>query len=279
MERSTTIGIDLGGTNVRAGLVSDRGIGRKTRQAVRARGSQEEVLAQLFEVVEELGADLASGIGIGVPGLVDTTEGIVYDLINIPSWKEVPLKALLEEKFRLPVSVNNDANCFAMAEKRFGKGKNIGSFIGLIVGTGMAGGIMIDGRLYEGRNCGAGEFGMIRYLEHNLEYYSSGQFFDHFYDISAREAARRAGTGDKDAIRMWEIFGRHLGCAIEAVLYAYDPELIILGGSVGQAYPLYSRWVWEALQETPYQHSVDNLRIEVSELEDAGVLGAASLLF
>ncbi len=278
MNPSTIIGIDLGGTNVRAGLVGEDGIVRLERRTVRADGAEEEVLQQLYEVVEALTPGPVAGIGIGVPGLVDTSAGIVYDLINIPSWREVPLRALFEARFGVPVHINNDANCFALAERHFGAGRAHDTFVGLIVGTGMAGGIIIDGELYEGRNCGAGEFGMIRYRDHYLEYYCSGQFFEHFYGITGREAARRAEAGEAAAREMWQAFGRHLGYGIEAILYAYDPELIVLGGSVGRRYPLYRTWLWESLRETPYQHSVANLRLEVSALEEAGVLGAAALV-
>ena len=278
MKHAKAIGIDLGGTNMRAGLVGDQGIERLARKSVKADGSQEAVLQQLKELVTELDAGPVAGIGIGVPGLVDTSEGIVYDLINIPSWKEVPLRALFEEAFGVPVRINNDANCFALSEHYFGRGKAHDSFIGLIIGTGMAGGIIIDGQLYEGRNCGAGEFGMIRYLDHYLEYYCSGQYFDHLYGITAKEAAHRAREGDGAVLEMWETFGNHVGYAIETILYAFDPELIVLGGSVGQAYPLYRKGLWESLTDTPYQHSVSNLKIEVSDLKEAGVLGAAALI-
>ena len=278
MHPSTIIGIDLGGTNVRAGLVGEDGMVRLERRAVRADGAVEEVLDQLYEVTDALEAGRVAGIGIGVPGPVDTAAGIVYDLINIPAWREVALKELFEARYSVPVYVNNDANCFALAERHFGAGREQPSFIGLIVGTGMAGGIIIDGKLYEGRNGGAGEFGMIRYREHYLEYYCSGQFFEHFYDLTGRAAARRADDGDPEARAMWQAFGRHLGYAVETILYAYDPALIVLGGSVGMRYPLYRQWLWEALEETPYQQSVANLRIEVSALEEAGVLGAAALV-
>ena len=126
-----------------------------------------------MSTIEEVFDSAVSGIGVGVPSIVDVEKGIVYDVQNIPSWKEVHLKQLLEERFQVPVFINNDANCFAIGEKHFGKGKDHENMIGLIVGTGMAGGIIIKNQLYNGYNCGSGEFGMIPYLEHNYEYYSS----------------------------------------------------------------------------------------------------------
>lgn len=277
MQQYPIIGIDLGGTNVRAGLVGPGGIERMAEQRIDAQGSVEKVLGQIYEVIDRLEAPAIAAIGAGVPGPVDTATGTVYDLINIPAWREVPLKALLEKRYRAPAYVNNDANCFALGERHFGQGRDCASFIGLIIGTGMAGGIILNGKLYEGRNCGAGEFGMIRYLDHFYEYYASGQFFDHAYGIGGKEAAQRARQGEPEALAMWQAFGVHVGRAFETILYAYDPERIILGGSVGKSFALYEKWVWETLRDFAYQHSVTNLQISVSQLEQPGVLGAAGL--
>lgn len=277
MESLRVIGIDLGGTNVRAGLVGTAGIEHLTEQRIDAQGSAEHVLEQIYEVVDQLDIGRATGIGIGVPSVVDTTKGIVYDVVNIPAWKEVAVKSLLEDRYGLPTWVNNDANCFALAEQHFGAGRGMSSFIGLIIGTGMAGGVIIDGKLYEGRNCGAGEFGMMGYLDHYYEYYSSGQFFSNVYGISGKEAAQRAQQNDPTAIAMWQEFGGHLGRAFEAILLAYDPELIVLGGSVGKAFDLYEHWVWETLRHFPFPNSVTNLQICSSTLEEPGLLGAAAL--
>ncbi|MDX1908599.1 MAG: ROK family protein [Bacteroidia bacterium] len=271
------IGIDLGGTQVRAGLVGPDGLIRLASREITSQGSQETVMAQVMEVVTQLEAPAAAGIGIGVPGLVDLEAGVVFDVMNIPAWREVPVKTLLEARFGVPVAVNNDANCFALAEAYFGAGRGVSSFVGLIIGTGIAGGIIIGGQLYAGRNCGAGEFGMIPYLDHHFEHYCCGPFFERTYGIPGPEAYRRAMAGDAAALGMWEVFGSHVGKAIESILYSYDPELIVLGGSVGAVFPMYALPVWEVLHAMPFRLPAQNLRIEVSELEQPGVLGAAAL--
>ena len=122
-------------------------------------------------------SDHIKAIGIGVPSVVDTHTGIVYDVQNIPSWKEVAIAQKMQELYKLPVLVNNDANCFALGEYHFGKGKGTKSMVGVTIGTGIGAGIIINGKLYCGPNCGAGEFGMIGYLDKVVEYYASGQFF------------------------------------------------------------------------------------------------------
>lgn len=277
MEEKKLIGVDLGGTNVRAAHISSEGIEKMNIEAVKSKGSVQEVLEQIYGLIDQLGLEGIEGIGMGVPGPVDEDKGIVYELINIPAWKKVEVKKKFEDRYGIPVKVQNDANCFAVAEKFYGKGRGCRSFVGLIVGTGMAGGIFINDHLYTGPNSMAGEFGMIKYLDKFYEYYSCGQFFNNVHGISGKEAYQRANSGDKQAIDMWKEFGNHLGAAIEAILYAYDPEKIILGGSVGQSLSLYKDYLWVALDNFAFKNSLKNLKIEASELDNPGLLGAAAL--
>ena len=196
------IGIDLGGTNVRVGLVGRDSIVEIESLPVKSEGSVDDVLGQIFGLIEKIDPKRASGIGLGVPGPVDEEKGIVYELVNIPAWNKVEARKIFETRYHLPLYVQNDANCFALAEKYFGKGKDFNSFIGLIVGTGMAGGIVLDGQLYSGPNGMAGEFGMQFYRDKFYEYYSAGQFFANIYGISGKEAADRARKGDQAALKM-----------------------------------------------------------------------------
>jgi glucokinase len=214
-----------------------------------------------------------------VPGLVDTDNGIVYDVVNIPSWKKVHLREAMEDRYHLPVFINNDANCFVLGEFYFGKGKGADSMIGLTIGTGLGSGIIINKKLYAGRNGGAGEFGMIDYLDKYVEYYASGQFFKNVYQTDGETVFKKAEQGNAEAIAMYEEMGTHLGSAIRTILYALDVELIILGGSVRHAYPYFSKSLWQSLESFAFQNAVKNLKIEVSELSNSGILGAAALYF
>lgn len=277
MKPPKIMGIDVGGTNVRAGIVESGKITSMETEQVNAKGTVEEVIQQLCSLIERTGIKQVAGIGVGVPGPVDEEKGIVFELINIPAWKKVELKSILEKKYRIPVQVQNDANCYALAEYHFGKGKGCKSFIGLIVGTGIAGGIILNGKLYAGPNGMAGEFGMMPYLDHYYEYYCCGQFFTNIHGITGKEAADRADAGDLQALAMWKEFGNHLGNALQAIMYAYDPEKIVLGGSVGKALPIYEKWVWENLQNFVFKNSLKNFSLEASALENPGLLGAAAL--
>jgi len=272
------IGVDLGGTNVRSAIVDESGIQNMGSIPVKSDGSVEEVVNQICDLIDKLPDQKVEGIGIGVPGPVDVEKGIVYELINIPSWKRVELKDILEDKYHIPVNVNNDANCFALAEKTFGKGKSAQSMVGLAIGTGIAGGVIVNGKLYEGANCGAGEFGMMRYLDQNYEYYCSGQFFKCVHNTDGKNLYDRAMNGEQAAIDIWKDFGKHLGYAIESILYANDPELIVLGGSVSKSFDLYRESMWQVLQGFGFQNSIKNLKIEISELENPMLLGAAALV-
>ena len=271
------IGVDLGGTNARAGLVRDQRLGEVSTVQINPHGSVEEVLDQLCGLIDRIKLQDVDGIGIGVPSVVDLEKGIVYDVQNIPSWQEVPIKSMLEEKYSIPVLVNNDANCFALGEKHFGKGVGYQSVVGLIVGTGFAGGIIVDGKLYPGMNCGAGEFGMIPYLESIYEHYCAGQFFTRHVRQTGAEVFQKAVDGDREAAKIFADFGHHLGQGIKMILYAYDPEIIILGGSVRKAFRFFKDTMWESMGSFAFSPSIKSLKIEVSELEHAALLGAAAL--
>jgi glucokinase len=271
------IGVDLGGTNVRAGLVEDGRLVRVEAAAVRSSGTEQEVLDDLYRVVDPLVGKGLEGLGVGVPSIVDLKEGVVYDVQNIPSWKAVPLKGILERRYGLPSYINNDANCFAAAEKHFGKGRPYDNIVGLILGTGLGAGIIANGRLFSGANCGAGEFGMMAYLDRNYEYYACGQFFQNVHHTTGRAVAERARRGDSGALALFAEFGGHLGQAMKAVLYAADPEIVILGGSVSLSFEFFEDAMWKAMRDFVYGVTIRKVRIEVSEVENIALLGAASL--
>ncbi len=277
MKIENILGIDLGGTNIRGGIVKENGLSEVISQRINANASLEEVLHDLYRFLDPFISKNINAIGIGVPGLV--SNGNVYDVINIPAWKEIPLRSLLEDHYQLPVAVNNDANCFALGEFYFGKGKGFDSMIGLTIGTGLGSGIIIHKKLYAGHNGGAGEFGMMEYLDQFYEYYGSGQFFKNVYGINGEEVFLNAKQGNKDALRMYSAMGMHLGNAIKTIMYATDVNLIVLGGSVRHAFPYFSRSMWQQIETFAYKRSVANLKIEVSELENSGILGAAALHF
>jgi glucokinase len=279
MKEKSLIGIDLGGTKISAGIVNEEKIEKNISVKINAAGSVEEVLQHLFNITDDLMNESITSIGIGVPGLVDSERGLVYDVMNIPSWKKVALQKLMHDRYHLPIYINNDANCFALGEFHFGKAKGYNSVIGLTVGTGLGTGLILNKKLFVGKNFGAGEFGMIDYKDHVYEYYASGQYFQNVYHIDGEEVFKKAQQGNAEALKMYEEMGMHLGNAIKTIIYALNPELIILGGSVRHAYPYFSKTMWQQIMTCGFKKSAEELKIEISELHNSGILGAAALAF
>lgn len=279
MNNATVIGVDLGATNIRAALVGDAIASNISAMRIISDGTEQQVLQNVYDCIDTLITKNITAIGIGVPSVVDVEEGIVYDVQYIPSWKEVQLKRLLQQRYNIPVYVNNDANCFAVGEHYFGKGIGVQSMIGLTIGTGVGAGIIINNKLYPGRNCGAGEFGMVDYLDKVYEFYCSGSFFENVYGLSGEAVFQTAKEGNKRALEMYAEMGTHLGNAIKMIMYTYDPSLIILGGSVRFAYPFFQQTMWQQIKTFAFTKSAERLQIQISDLQNSGILGAAALYY
>jgi len=279
MKDIKVIGIDLGATNIRGAVVDDEAVSEIVSKRIHIKGTEQEVLQDVYSLIDELINDDVKAIGIGVPSVVDVKLGIVYDVIHIPSWKEVHLKEILENRYHIPVFVNNDANCFALGEHYFGQGKGVEDMIGLTIGTGLGAGIIINNHLYAGKNCGAGEFGMVDYLDNNFEFYASGSFFQNVYGLNGEDVFKSAKNGDQNALKLYSELGTHLGNAIKTIMYTYDTGLIILGGSVPSAYQYFEKTMWERIKTFGFPKSIEGLEIKTSELANSGILGAAALYF
>lgn len=271
------IGVDLGGTKITAASIENDRIVKQFTCATPYDQDKMAVVDAIAGAIAEVFDPEVRGIGMGVPSLVDLENNLVIDALNIPSWDVVPLKQLLEERFAKPVFVNNDANCFALGEKHFGKGKLYRNFVGLTIGTGLGAGIIINHHLYSGQLCGAGEFGGIYYLDSNIENYCSGMFFKNRH-LNGQEEAAKARHGDVSAQDLFDELGRHLAHGIGNILFALAPEAIILGGSVSQSFPLFEKSMRKTFEDFPYQRLYQNLKFEVSADTDMAVLGAASLV-
>jgi glucokinase len=272
------IAVDLGGTNIRAGLFENGRLLKHQDTRLIDKDVLQKTLDQLEGLIEMVMVPGVRGIGIGVPSVVDIKTGTVFDVTNISSWKRVELKSILEKRFGIPVMVNNDVNCFILGEHRFGLAMGYASAVGLAMGTGLGGGIIVNNELYAGNNCGAGEFGLVPYLDENIEAYCSGGFFPKKYNISALEAFNRAAAGENEALESWQQFGFHLGSAIKTVVYTYDPEVIILGGSLTKAFDYFKEAMCASTRDFAFPESMKKLKIFTSQNENITLLGASSLI-
>ena len=271
------LGVDLGGTNFKAGLVKDGTIISKAVNPVNRDTSERDLILTLFKTIDTLITKDIKAIGIGIPGVVEPNSGVIYDILNLPAWKEVPLRQLLEERYDLPVFLNNDANCFAKGEKIYGKGKSYTNFVGLTIGTGLGMGVIIDNKLYNGVFCGAGEIGMVTYKDSIVEHYASSLFFERQYNQNAKDMSNLATKGDLKALKAFSEFGEHLGNAINNILYVYAPEAIIMGGSISKSYALFQQSMEDTIKTFAYQKQIEHLKIEISTLKGIAILGATAL--
>lgn len=270
------IAIDLGGTKIRAGLINNGNVDKILYELCNAKGSEQDVIDQICAMIDSLMNPEVKAIGIGVPSVVDAEKGIIYDVVAIPSWKEVHLKEILEAKYGLPVSVDNDCNCFAIGVARYGEAKPFTNSVCVTLGTGVGSGIIIDHKLYRGSNTGAGEIGSIPYLDRDYEYYCSSRFFEG-KGTSGKEAAEAAAKGDGNALAIWKEFGMHVGKLLEMILFAFDTDAVVIGGSIANAFDLFKDAMLSELQNFPYGKALEKFKVMPSSMEYVGLFGAAAI--
>ncbi len=271
------IGVDLGGTNMRVGLTDGSTLVNSVIEPCPSKEAEEVVINQLKRQIAQLMSEEVTSIGVGVPSVVDCQQGIVYNVANIPSWKEVHLKEILEKEFNVPVAVNNDANCFALGVWKYGEGKGTKDMVGLTMGTGIGSGIIINGELYNGVNTGAGEIGSLPFKDADYEFYCSSRFFSDLHGDTGANFGKRAQAGDAEAVAVWNEFGENVGELIKAVLFTYAPEAIIIGGGIASAFSLFEAPMRASLESFPYPANVAATRIMPSTLPNAAILGAGAL--
>lgn len=269
-----TISIDMGGTNLRVGRIENGKVVALLSEPCKAQGTEEEVLDQFYRMIAELITPEVTRIGVAVPSVVDYEKGIVYDVMNIPSWKEVHLKEKLEARFGVNTTVDNDVNCFVNGEFLYGVGKGYNHVVGITLGTGVGAGIVTNGAVYRGSNTGAGEICCLPYLDGNYEEYTSSQLFKK-WNTTGKDEAEKADKGDEKAIARWNELGYHLGKLLQVILYTYDPECIIIGGGIAKSAFRFEKSMMDSLKENfQYPHEIERVKIAFSELENCNMLGA-----
>ncbi len=294
MREERVIGIDLGGTKILAGLVGRDGTIGRTIEIPTPDGAQEQVLAAIDGVVEDLLGDGAAAIGYGVPLNIDRRTGVALRATNLPL-HEVHFPDRARERYGLPAGVENDGNAAALAEWRLGAGRGASDLVMLTLGTGVGGGLVIDDRLYRGW----AELGHVVVVaggqpcqgnchgRGHLEAHASGLAADRaaaeLYGpgADAPVLVARARSGDARAIEALGEIGRLLGAAIGSLVNIFDPDVVIVGGGFGAAA---AELVLEpariAARADAIQPADETLRIVEAELGDeAGLIGAALVAF
>ncbi len=278
MNKTAYIGVDIGGTTISAGSIVNNILIDKAQVETDSNRSQPEILSTLFEVISQVLKDNTTAIGIGVPGYLDNPNGEIILINSIPSFSGLNISQKVSEHFNVPVTVNNDTNCFVLGEGKFREGLRFDNVVGLTLGTALGGGIVVEGKVASGILGGAGEFGCIPYLDKTFEDYCSGKFFKTTFKISGKELFDRAGNGDTVALKAFEEYGFHLGNLIRHILYFITPEAIVIGGSVANSFKFFHQPVLNFLQNMPEWHFTGRVKILKADLEDAAIYGAASLV-
>ena len=271
------LGIDIGGTTINLGLVENKKIVKTiTVPSFAPNATLEETLVHLENAIRQIVTPEVIKRGVGVPTLVDAGKGIVYDATNIPSWTVVPLKERLEKTFNISVAVNNDANCFILgAASLLDKPSPV--IVGVTLGTGTGMGIIIDGKIYNGTNCGAGELCSLPYNGGILEDFCSKKFFT-AHNVNPKDAGEAARKGDTNALALMDEFGIHLGKLLSIVLFAYDPGCVVFGGGVAHNFDLFKPAMMRQLSFSyPYPRFLDKLTITAMPEGDVPILGASLL--
>lgn len=285
------VGIDIGGTKISVGLVKNGKVIRKIKEFVKK--SKQEFLQQIIELIKwcTKGIDKRQikGIGVGVPGPADYKKGLVINPPNVRQLWNTNIKTYINKKTKLRVKVDNDVHAIAIAEKHFGYGKKLRSFVVLAIGTGIGAGIVIDGKHYEGIG-NAGEVGatiiddskkgLQAYGDGSLEGLASGSAIIKMAkksfgkELYATDLAKMARKGNKKARIILEQAGMHLGVGLANVINLYDPELIILAGGVRES----GNYILDAAKkEVNRLVKHKHCKVVWSTLEDPGLVGAAAL--
>ena len=294
MIEKAILGVDLGGTKISCGIISTRGeiLGKPYTIPTGGRDSEKAIINRIFSAIEKaLGlarlkiTDIA-GIGIGATGPLDIKEGLILECPFLPTLNYFPLRKRVHEKFKIPVIMNNDANCFALGECFFGAGREYKIVLGYTLGTGLGCATVINSTIYSGATQHACEVWPSPYRNETIEHFVSGRGISRMYrefggeNLSALEIAQLAYNGDKSAKQTWEQFGEHLAYAISWGINTVDPDIVILGGSIANAIDLFAPAMEQFLRKYICPLPADRTKVVKTQLGDhAGLMGAASLVF
>lgn len=317
MHQSIYIGIDLGGTSIKMGMIDKQGrllysLENPTPVKDGYQGVIEAFDTMLNNLLKVHGytQEHVQGIGIGVPAFLDLKKGIVIELVNL-QWKNVPLKELLSEKWSVPIKIDNDANAAALGEMWAGAGKGKTHLLCITIGTGIGGGIIINGDIYHGVNGMAGEVGHITVREdeaartcncgkkgcleteasataivndaiEKVKHTSFGPLreeYDRMGSLSAKSIIHLAKQGDRTCTEIIQKTAHILGKTLAQMCYLINPETIVIGGGVSHAGDLLFNPLKHTFNATALPRIRENTTIVPAKLGNhAGMIGAAWLI-
>jgi glucokinase len=312
MSAKMIIGIDLGGTKISTVLADRRGNikARDLRDTLASEGP-DAVIQRIAEAIKDLASRTKiAGIGIGAAGACDSAKGVITSSPNLPGWHDVPLKEIIQREFKLPTYLENDATVAALGEYRFGGYEGIDNLIYISVGTGIGGGIIINGQLYSGTSGSAGEVGhmtidinglkcpcgnigcwetlasgnaMVREAVKRIKSGELSTILD-FADgklerVNGKSIYAAAQKGDRLAQEVIEQTGYYLGVGLVNLVNIFNPQLILIGGGLSQMGPSLLDPARKVVSQRAFQLPAKAVRIETSRLgTDSAALGAVALV-
>ncbi len=308
-----SIGVDLGGTNLRIAAVGPEGdLREKIALETEVKEGRERVIddmcAAIADLRQRMGEAPLAGIGIGVPGVINLSTGMVVNSPNLPGWSDFPVRDEIERRLQTRVMLENDANAAALGEKYLGAGKNVSGLCILTLGTGIGGGLVLDGRIWHGEDGMGAELGHMT-IDPNgalcacgnlgcIEAYASASAIvrmanaairvgrsagltaaaEEVGELTAEMVYIKARQGDRVACEIFEMVGRSLGVAIGNLINIFNLPLYVVGGGVARAWDAFAPELMAEVEKRSVVYRARRPRIERSALDtDAGLLGAAWL--
>ncbi|MCS7060302.1 MAG: ROK family protein [Anaerolineae bacterium] len=314
-----TVGIDLGGTKILAAVVDAGGnVVATAKRSTKAEVGPEGVIERVIKTIEDalagvkMSKEQIAATGIGVPGPVDTRSGVALSVTNMPGWVNVPVADWLRRWHDVPVVLTNDVRAACMGELMLGAGQGLHHFVAVFIGTGIGGGIVINGQIYEGARGSAGEIGHMVTMADG-PYAEGGGIRGGIEAIASRSAIERdlraalaAGRksilpqlmakkdgaltssvlaaavekGDPLTVEVLQRAAHYLGLHAASLINCFDPQALVYGGGVIEAL---GEWMLGPIRETAMQHLINRARVEEVRIVEAklgdraGVVGAALL--
>lgn len=285
--RESSIGIDIGATKIFFGLQENKLVKRKKKIATPK--TKNKLIKELEENIGALLNPKVKKIGIGIPGILNYKNGNIIKCPNLKYLNNLNLKKILENKFKVRVFMENDANCFTLAEAVLGAGKNSDFVLGITLGSGLGAGLIIkDGnriKIQKGAFGSAGEVGHITIKFDGercscgnsgcFECYASAKFFKQ-KGLSPKKLFEKAERKNKKALEIFKEYGKNLGIGLSAVANIFDPEVIVIGGEISNAQKYFLSEAKKEIKKRVFSPvSRKKIKIKISKLgETAGVIGA-----
>jgi glucokinase len=299
-----TVGVDVGGTNIKFGLVNAKGeiVGRSRLQTKSFISNKKVLINEISQSIKELIKSNGLlkkevlGVGFGLPGLINPQKGLVNFLPNIPGWENVPLKQLMQKQLRIPTYLDNDVNLITLGEWKYGAGVGYSNLVCMTLGTGVGAGLILNNSLYRGEGFVAGELGHMPLNEKGPKCNCGGEAcFERYVGNGVlqkklEKVFKKKGIvfpdvhhlgrkGDKRVLKFWEEAADHVGNGLVGIVNLLNPRLIIIGGGVSNNLVFMKKRIHEVIKKRAMKVQSGMVKIVRAKLDDdAGIIGACVLV-